>query len=189
MVTFSDGMLTTVSDQVTTLDPASGAARLSRMASGMITINVNVGGLMLMQAITFDVIDFAATDMGPLFTAERAPRMAMAGAVPTMVNVGARAVCAMAGSPFLMMADLAIPDCAAMIMRTDMMTMMTTTTPAFMNAVQLDPKPFDPMTGEIRPVGVQVIRVAPFMIAGIPINLNPIVRLKLDATQRITEGD
>jgi hypothetical protein len=198
MVTFSNGMLSEISDQVTTIDPMTGAARVMRTASGTITINVNVAGLMIMQPIMFNLIDFAATDMGPLFIADRAPRMAPMGmgmpANPagmdfSNVAAGARVICAKTGSPFLMMMDLAIANCDAMVTRTDPMTMMMTSSPAFMNPRQIDPKPFDPMTGEIRPVGVSVIRVAPFMIAGIPININPIVRFKLDGAQRITEGN
>jgi hypothetical protein len=195
MVNFTNGTFSEVSDQVTSLDPMTGAARISRTATGMITINVNVAGLMIMQPIMFTLTDFAATDMGPLFIADRAPRMGggmgggggLGGGLGNLIG-GARAICANAGSPFLMMPDLAIADCGAMITRTDPMTMMMTSTPAFLNPRQIDPKPFDPMTGEIRPVGVSVIRVAPFMVAGIPINLNPIVRFKLDAVQRITEG-
>jgi hypothetical protein len=182
-VMFGNGMFTENSDQVTTLDPQTGAARLSRTASGMITIMVNVGGLMIMQPVNFSVVEFAATDMGPLFVAESAPRM---GAVmlDQPLNIGGRGlVCAMAGSPFLAMTELSVPDCNSMTGAAMMMT------DAFLNEVQVDPKPFDAMTGEIRPVGVQVIKVAPFTIAGIMINVNPVVRFKLDSVQRITEGN
>jgi hypothetical protein len=179
--TFTDGRIDAPTDVVTALDPATGAARTSRMSSGVVALNLDAGGLSILLPLRFSAVELGATDMGPLFLAEAVTsttvgviRVDQPIAVP-----GGGAACAMAGSPFLAIPELAIPDCNA-------------TTPdgrdAFVNEVRVDPAAFDPATGEIREVGVVVIRIAPLRTAAGVVQIAPIVRFKFDGVQRLTEG-
>lgn len=186
MVQLSDGRVTEAGEQKLTLNTATGAARLMGTSKGTIMLKLNVAGLNINQAVTFDIVSFAATDMGPLFVGTTAPAMGMAGAMAPagamMPAAGAMMrplsipgpgrVCARAGSPFLAMPMLGVPDCAN----------------GFTNLQQIDPKPFDAATGIVRGVGFQMIRLNPFMVAGIPIMVGPLVIANTqNAVERLTE--
>jgi hypothetical protein len=161
MVNFTNGRFDMVGGRTISIDVASGNARVEQTSMGMIDLNIMVAGLMLMQPVTFNVATVSATNLGPLFSADtvRDPNApGVTSGAPLRIQGSGRA-CAMDGSGFL---DpmVGVPPCAP---------------ERFANPVQLDPKPFDPMTGELTTVGFTGISLLPFTVAGaVMITVEPI---------------
>jgi hypothetical protein len=161
MATIAGARLMNIGDLTVTIDIATGATRVNQMAMGSANVTARLGGATVLnnRPVNFGFVTRSANDLGPLFIATINAANPAGG---QQVSIDG-AACAKAGSGFLQQAMMfGLSDCDSRIRIGNMMV------DQFSNEVQVDPAPFNTMTGIVKTVGTQVITLAPVLGIQIP---------------------